>query len=161
MADPVKNYPSVFGHSVVLQKNPYILPNLVCTGVVLLGLIVGFLFLEETHQDKRDRHDFGLVLGRHLLRCIPWIGKSLCENGATEEARRVVTDEKGDYRPIPASPQLTATVAMGTDDSAIPVSEKTAEVDLLHQQTEPKVSFYKSLTKQIKLIIVSYGLLAL
>lgn len=126
----------------------------------MLGLAVGFLFLEETHEDKRNRTDVGLVLGRQLVRAIPCIGSSSTEDDAAEEARRLANDEKGDYQPIPTSPQMTATIATVTDDSS-PMSEKVLDEKLSQRMPEPKVSFYRSLTKQIKLIIVSYGLLAL
>ena len=56
---------------------------------------------------------------------------------------------------------MTITRASSTDDSAILVSEKAVDVEIREPIPEPKVSFYKSLTKQIKLIIVSYGVLAL
>jgi hypothetical protein len=37
---------------------------------VILGVVVGFLFLEETHIDKKDRRDYGRELGQILLdRC--------------------------------------------------------------------------------------------
>ena len=160
LADPVKNYPSVFGESVFFKEYPYLLPNIVCTAVVVLGLIVGFLFLEETHQDKRNRNDIGLVLGRQILRAVPCLGTASAEDAESDEARRCADDEKGDYQPIPTSPQMLATTRLN-DEPTTSISEKTLEGETQEPKPEPKVSFYKSLTKQIKLIIVSYGLLAL
>ena len=161
MADPAKNYPSVFGESVFFKEHPYLLPNVVCTGFVLLGLTVGFLFLQETHEDKRDRTDVGLILGRQLLRAVPCIGSSSEDSTAADEARCYADDEKGDYLAIPTSPQITATTATASNDSTGVISEKVMDSEVLQRATEPKVSFYKSLTRQIKFIIVSYGLLAL
>jgi len=126
-----------------------------------LGLTVGFLFLEETHQDKRDRADIGLKIGRQILRALPCIGSQTDESEETEEARRRANDEKGDYLAIPTSPQMNATRPSSIDESATLMSEKTPTEQVREQAVEPKVSFYRSLTKQIKLIIVSYGLLAL
>jgi hypothetical protein len=125
---------------------------------VALGLIVGFLFLEETHQDKQGRTDVGLVLGRRLLRAVPCIGHQSCEETSVEEARRIANDEKGDYQPIPTSPQMKASSGTSTEDPTASITEKS---NVSGTVAEPKVSFYKSLTKQIKLIILSYGLLAL
>lgn len=160
LADPVKNYPSVFGNCKFFADNPYFLPNAVCTAVVILGLVVGFLFLEETHEDKRDRFDIGLAFGRQLTKMIPCMGRSQ-RDGTTDEARRCINDEKGFYQPIPTSPQMTATIAGCLDESATPISDKAVGQDGQDAMPRPKVSFYKSLTKQIKLIILSYGLLAL
>ncbi|KAJ2552126.1 hypothetical protein EV175_003434 [Coemansia sp. RSA 1933] len=47
-ADPVKNYPSLFGNSVLFRKYPYLLPCLVNSMICLFGLVVGFFYLEET-----------------------------------------------------------------------------------------------------------------
>lgn len=124
-------------------------------------MTVGFLFLEETHQDKRNRNDVGLVLGRQLVRGIPCLGSKSPDTEDAEEARRGANDEKGDYQPIPTSPQMTATIAGSNDDAASPMSEKVVDEEMSEPRPEPKVSFYRSLTKQIKLIILSYGLLAL
>ena len=161
LADPVKNYPSVFGNCALLEEYPFLLPNAVCTAMVALGLTVGLLFLEETHQDKRGRDDLGLKLGRQLLRAIPCLGSRSADDVDSEDARRRAIDEKGDYRVIPNSPHMTATRKSSIDESSMPISEKLVDVEVREPSQEPKVSFYKSLTKQIKLIIVSYGLLAL
>ena len=39
---------------------PYLLPNLVCSAIVVFGLAVGVLFLEETHEDRKYDRDRGL-----------------------------------------------------------------------------------------------------
>src|SRR5690242_5809114 len=88
LADPVKNYPSVFGNCAFLKEYPFFLPNAVCTAVVAFGLTVGLLFLEETHQDKRGRDDLGLKLGRQLLRAIPCLGPRSDNDLDSEDARR-------------------------------------------------------------------------
>jgi hypothetical protein len=151
LADPVKNYPSMFKKSVLFAKYPYLLPNLICTIVVVLGLIVGFLFLEETHQDKRNREDVGLQLGRRLLRSISCLGCTMPDSQGEIDHVYNAVDEKGYYQPIPTSPQMAPTT-----ERTEPVSSSPAE-----PIPEPRVSFWMSLTKQIKLIIMSYGLLAL
>jgi hypothetical protein len=102
----------------------------------------------------------GLVLGRQLLRAIPCLGSSTSDDTETEEERRTANDEKGDYQPIPTSPQMKASTSP-TEDSSATISEKDIAANITESISEPKVPFYRSLTKQIKLIIVSYGLLAL
>jgi hypothetical protein len=70
LAEPVKNYPGFFAKGGLFDKFPYLLPNLICVGVVVAGLITGFLFLEESHEDKKDRPDFGLELGNRILQFV-------------------------------------------------------------------------------------------
>jgi hypothetical protein len=36
--------------------------------VLAIGVVIGVLFLEETHDSKKHRHDVGLEAGRWLLR---------------------------------------------------------------------------------------------
>jgi hypothetical protein len=47
-----------------------LLPNLFCTAVVLFGLAVGILFLEETHEDRKYDRDCGREAGQWVLRKI-------------------------------------------------------------------------------------------
>ncbi|KAL9070237.1 MAG: hypothetical protein Q9157_005886 [Trypethelium eluteriae] len=67
LADPVKNYPSTFQPGSIFERFPYLFPNLVCAVVVIISLAIGILFLEETHEDKKQRKDFGLDCGRWIL----------------------------------------------------------------------------------------------
>ncbi|KAJ1890277.1 hypothetical protein LPJ81_005965, partial [Coemansia sp. IMI 209127] len=48
LVDPVKNYPSLFGNSVLFREYPYLLPCLVGASISLFGLVVGYFQLEET-----------------------------------------------------------------------------------------------------------------
>ena len=43
------------------------LPNLVCTIILACGVVIGILFLEETHEDRKYRRDIGLEIGQWLL----------------------------------------------------------------------------------------------
>ncbi|KAJ7197169.1 major facilitator superfamily domain-containing protein [Mycena pura] len=45
-------YPEYFGFDFILS-HPYFMPNLVCALLVLLGLLLAYLFLEETLSSKR------------------------------------------------------------------------------------------------------------
>lgn len=48
LADPVTQYPSVFGGNAFLTKYPYALPGFVCGGLTLSAALTSALFLEET-----------------------------------------------------------------------------------------------------------------
>ncbi len=67
LAEPAKNYPALFPAGSLFDRFPYLLPNLVCTAVVVFGLVVGCLFLRETHEDAKHRRDPGTELGDWLL----------------------------------------------------------------------------------------------
>lgn len=51
MAKPAEGFPSVFSPHGLFGRFPFLLPNLICSGLLLLSIIGGFLFLQETHPD--------------------------------------------------------------------------------------------------------------
>ena len=48
-ATPVDNFPDAFSDSGLFAKFPFLLPNLICAGLMGISIIAGFLCLEETH----------------------------------------------------------------------------------------------------------------
>lgn len=67
LANPVSKYPKIFGTSHLFQEFPFALPNVVAGGFFLVGLLVGFLFLKESLETRKDRRDYGRALGQLLL----------------------------------------------------------------------------------------------
>src|SRR3954451_14034693 len=67
LAKPVENMPSVFLPGSLFDRFPYLLPNLFSATCVFIGLIIGILFLEETHAEKKLRRDRGVEFGHYLL----------------------------------------------------------------------------------------------
>jgi len=57
----------MFSKSQLLRTYPFALPNIVASCFFLVGLLVGFLFLKESLETKRDRRDYGRALGQLLL----------------------------------------------------------------------------------------------
>lgn len=68
LADPVSKYSKVFGENGLFRTYPFALPNLVGAAFFLIGLSVGTLFLKETLETKKTQRDYGIRLGRLLLR---------------------------------------------------------------------------------------------
>ncbi|KAN0069593.1 Major facilitator superfamily domain containing protein [Elaphomyces granulatus] len=66
LANPAQKYPEIFGRSDFLKRYPFALPNIVASVLFIIGIATGFLFLEETLESKKDRRDYGLVLGQTL-----------------------------------------------------------------------------------------------
>src|SRR5204863_5278393 len=59
LADPVKQYPNLFGNSTFLAKFPYALPNIAIASLLLIVSIFAFLFMEET-RSKKNEVNFGI-----------------------------------------------------------------------------------------------------
>lgn len=68
LARPTVNFPSIFPPDSFFGRYPFLLPNLICTGILILGLCVGILFLEETHHTHKFSRDTGVELGKCVLR---------------------------------------------------------------------------------------------
>ncbi|KAF1974724.1 MFS general substrate transporter [Bimuria novae-zelandiae CBS 107.79] len=52
-AEPAYNFPSVFSRTGLFARFPYLLPNLLCTGLLVIAIIAGYFLLEETHPDMQ------------------------------------------------------------------------------------------------------------
>lgn len=58
LAQPARFYPSLFPADGLFGRYPYLLPNLVSVAVIVLAIVQGMLFLEETNpQHKKSAHE--------------------------------------------------------------------------------------------------------
>ncbi|EHA21593.1 hypothetical protein ASPNIDRAFT_214467 [Aspergillus niger ATCC 1015] len=53
LAKPAEGFPSLFSMNGLFGKFPYLLPNLVCSGLLLCSIISSWILLEETHPDMQ------------------------------------------------------------------------------------------------------------
>lgn len=67
LANPASKYPKVFADNGLFKRYPFALPNLVGAVFFLIGLSAGTLFLRETLESKKDKRDYGIILGEILL----------------------------------------------------------------------------------------------
>ncbi|KXJ92229.1 major facilitator superfamily domain-containing protein [Microdochium bolleyi] len=67
LARPCESFPALFPPGTIWDRYPYLLPNVFSAFVVLIGVVNGLLFLEETHAEKRNQRDRGRELGRWIL----------------------------------------------------------------------------------------------
>lgn len=51
---PSISMPSVFSPTGIFAKFPYLLPNLVCAALLLISILFGYFFLNETHPDMQE-----------------------------------------------------------------------------------------------------------
>ncbi|KAF4160586.1 hypothetical protein CNMCM6936_004387 [Aspergillus lentulus] len=59
LAKPADSYPSLFSANGLFGKFPYLLPNLVCSLLLLLSIIGSWLFLQETHPGLQHQNGSG------------------------------------------------------------------------------------------------------
>lgn len=140
LADPVKTHPTMFKPDGFFGRFPYLLPNLVCSAVIAFNLIVGVLYLEESHEDKRNRKDLGLKLGQKIARAFSRI-----------VAYMPVTETKETDLLLPPrdGKALSGDGEIGRDDAcAIP-------------SLREKPSWRQALNMQVALMLLGYGILAL
>ncbi|KAJ5649031.1 uncharacterized protein N7484_002754 [Penicillium longicatenatum] len=146
LAQPCDNYPGLFQRNTLFDRFPFLLPNLVCIVVLICGIIIGFLFLEETHPEIKHRRDFGRELGHWLIsQC--WRSRvQLPEDSDVEETKYFVYgDVPPEYESAESSPCLR------------PVSDvRSTECDLEGQKTPA----LKVFSRQVILTIIAYGILA-
>jgi len=185
LADPVANYPSFFAHGTIFERYPYLLTNLVCAAVVGFSLTVGVLFLEETHEDKKERRDIGRRAGDWILnhfRTTSGRRVSARKGDCSEESVALVAeyDMPPDYSSTASSPALLPTgaaslpppayqsiegSARSSTQAAGPEEIFTGEIEEALQRTEVSgkrdAGVSKAFTKQVILNIIGFGILAL
>jgi MFS family permease len=54
-ADPAQSFPNIFSSNGLFGRFPYLLPNLLCSSLLLISIVAGWFLLEETHPDMQPR----------------------------------------------------------------------------------------------------------
>lgn len=162
LARPCISYPSLFAPGTIWDRYPYLLPNLFSAFVVLIGVINGILFLEETHSEKKQKPDRGLELGNWILSCLPIFGK--CAESRDEKAKfsemetQPLIDHEEQlpgYRTNEATPENSPRIRSASVPS---ISWET--LDLESSREESSLGISKIFTRPVVLNIVSFGILA-
>lgn len=65
-ADPSRSVRGVFPDHDLFAAFPYLLPNLICVVLLLIAVLAGYIFLEETHPDMQPRSIPNRVRSRHV-----------------------------------------------------------------------------------------------
>lgn len=132
---------------------------------MLFGVVIGILFLEETHEEKKFRRDPGLEAGKWILSKITGCAES--KASASEKAAELDDDDEEEneetpllnedeqppgYRTTHSSPSLPST----------PVEEGLEPLDLNDSRVTRSVkpAATKAFTTQVVRNIVGYGILA-
>ncbi|KKK20368.1 hypothetical protein ARAM_003115 [Aspergillus rambellii] len=157
LSQPCDNYPWFFQRGTIFERFPFLLPNLVCVVILGSGVVVGLMFLEETHPEKKHRRDPGLELGNWLIAkcCYSRVNLSQDTDVQADPAAADYFDYENipppEYRSTESSPQLG------------PVKELDglSECDDIEKQMNGQSGGTpKAFTKQVIFNIIAYGILA-
>lgn len=154
LARPVLSYPQIFAPGTIWERFPYLLPNLICTVIVTCGVIIGILFLEETHEEKKHRHDPGLAAGKWIISKLTRCTQSKTALEKDADLDEVVTllndDQPPGYRTTDGSPRLPSTPS--------PEPQEPLDLNVVSQPRKPAAT--KAFTRQVIFNIIGYGILA-
>ncbi|OAA81510.1 Major facilitator superfamily domain, general substrate transporter [Akanthomyces lecanii RCEF 1005] len=164
LARPCISYPELFARGTVWDRYPYLLPNLFSAITVLFGVIIGLLFLDETHAKKKLQRDRCREMGDKIA---AFFSRVRSCKGRTQEKQSLLHDSAPsgyssissrtpslleDDEPLPSyksresSPKLSPSKALGS-----PVVNRVEPVP------KPKT---KTFTRPVIMNIMSYGILA-
>ena len=160
LAQPCDNYPTVFPRGTIFDHYPFLLPNLVCAAVLATGVLIGILFLEETHRDKKNRRDLGIVAGRRILsyfghRQVPAFAEKPTYVNLKDYDILVDDEPPPGYRTTEGSPRIPSSRAQSSNATRTGLKpfDRPLSVD------KPR-SVGKAFTKQVILNIIAFGILA-
>ena len=154
MAQPCISYPALFERGTIFDKFPFLLPNLVCAIILACGVLVGVLFLQETHEELKSRRDYGLEAGEWFVswfRAKPSADAGFDKLGEAylDESRSLLEDDQPPgYRTTEGSPRLPSS------------RNQSPGYDVKAKRVRKPVGVQKAFTRQVILIIISYGILA-
>ncbi|KAF3927851.1 hypothetical protein ABW20_dc0103568 [Dactylellina cionopaga] len=159
LAEPVKHYPEYFAEDGVFGRFPYLLPNLACSTICVIGVLNGIFFLDETHPELVDQPDRGRNIGywiQDTLAAMFW--KESTEKSWTSAS----TTDPTENTPLLVSSSSPTTSAPPTPPSPSPTlttSSRAASISSLKRTTSPK-PFVKIWTAQVLHNVFAYAIIA-
>lgn len=173
LARPCISYPEIFARGTIWDKYPYLLPNLFSAATVFIGVVIGLLFLDETHSMKKMQRDRGREIGDYLAGIV---GEATGCNGKRGPEKQALLD--GEQRigyMSNASSRTSTSLASSDDEESLPAYQSQENSPRLSPQAdtrsllsapldpvEPVVEEKKkTFTKPVIMNIISYGILAL
>ena len=173
LAQPCKNFPRLFPPGTLFEKFPFLLPNLVCALILVCGVAIGILFLEETHAEKKRRRDFGLEVGRWVLGRFkrgkhtsrPPMGQGYEKIGASNRQAsesNTMVEELPEYSPeievaLPGYRSTDGTPRQSSSRTQSPNARQTGGVPILPRKGR---GAQHAFTPQVVMIIGAFGILA-
>ncbi|KAH7149972.1 major facilitator superfamily domain-containing protein [Dactylonectria estremocensis] len=173
LARPCISYPEIFARGTIWDKYPYLLPNLFSAATVFVGVIIGLLFLEETHADKKSQRDRGREIGNSIVRLFGGYAKCNGRNRGPEKQALLDGEQRIGYMSTRPS-RMTSTNS--DDDEVLPAYQSqensprlAPQADTMSLESAPlepvapvveQERKQKIFTKPVIMNIISYGILA-
>ncbi|KAL7950318.1 major facilitator superfamily domain-containing protein [Trichoderma barbatum] len=168
LARPCISYPAYFPRGSIWDQYPYLLPNLFSAVTVLFGVVVGILFLEETHLGKKGEKDRGREIGDRIAALF---NRATYGRSDKPEKQSLLGDgQESGYNTLSDSPILDATkLSRGRerlpDYRSREASPRVSSQDITERQAvsgteSPEDQPIKIFTKPVVMNIISYGILA-
>ncbi|PGH17927.1 hypothetical protein AJ79_00826 [Helicocarpus griseus UAMH5409] len=139
LANPAKKHEALFGNSEFFKKYPYALPNMAVSVLFIIGILTGFLFLQETLESKKGHRDCGLVLGDMLKR--PFMRRK-----ERKTPHGFIVDERDETTPL-LDP-----------DTREPDTERNSTTK---RADPPNLPWSQILTPQSNLVLMAYATMSL
>lgn len=155
LARPCISYPELFPRGTIWDHYPYLLPNLFSAATVFIGVIVGILFLEETHAVEKHRRDRGREIGDYIVSRLPSFscGERNPEKQSLLNSDRGISQDSLDEECLPEY--------QSQDNSPKLVPQADPEPVEAAPRRGPGSPGFKIFTKPVIMNIISYGILAL
>jgi hypothetical protein len=162
LARPCISYPDIFAKGSIWDRYPYLLPNLFSAATVFVGVIVGLLFLEETHAQKKYQRDRCREVGDYISSLFCQAGSCQGRSRSPEKQSLLENDALASYRTL-----KTVTDDDASSDESLPAYRSRDSSPKLSPQPHPPAAqspdgprVTKIFTTPVILNIVSYGILA-
>lgn len=161
LAQPCESFPTFFARGTIFDQFPFLLPNLVCAVLIAFGVLIGILFLEETHEELKNRRDFGIEARMWLLRLLQTrpahlpIGEKAGDAYPQEHLALLGDEEPPAYRTTEGSPCQPSTPFLFP--TTLPADARIKGGRALKCNLR---GFKKAFTKQVILNIVGLFFLA-
>ncbi|POR34654.1 Putative membrane protein [Tolypocladium paradoxum] len=173
LARPCISYPNLFPRGTVWDQYPYLLPNLFSAAAVFVGVIVGLLFLDETHAMKKLERDRGRELGDRIAALFRKSAVCKCRGRTPEKQALLASDGAAGYDTSGGCPRASA--KMSDVDEPLPAYQCRENSPKLAPRAGPEPPAAaaqprqpesraghkpKVFTKPVIMNVVSYGILA-
>lgn len=173
LARPCISYPEIFARGTIWDKYPYLLPNLFSAATVFVGVIIGLLFLDETHADKKSQRDRGREMGNYLAQLFGGVTKCNGRKRGPEKqalldgeprigymsnaSSRVSSTNSDDDEALPAyqSQENSPRLSPQADTSSLESAPLEPASPIVEQERKQRI-----FTKPVIMNIMSYGILA-
>ncbi|KAM3504551.1 hypothetical protein MY11210_008313 [Beauveria gryllotalpidicola] len=165
LARPCISYPQLFARGTIWDRYPYLLPNLFSALTVLFGVIIGLLFLDETHAKKKLQRDRSRQVGDKIAAFFSRAGT--CKGRAPEKQSLLRDSAPSGYSAVSSR----APCVLNEDDEPLPSyksQESSPKLGPSRAPTSPIITRIepapqrqtKIFTRPVIMNIMSYGILA-